>query len=68
MKSNKVPTYIIQSKNDVVTPLGSVRTLAKVAKRQGTLQDIQVLNSGGHLVDRNKINIVGEFLDRIYAK
>ena len=31
MKSNKVPTYIIQSKNDVVTPLGSARTLAKVA-------------------------------------
>ena len=68
MKSNKVPTYIIQSKNDVVTPLGSARTLAKVAKRQGVLQDIQVLGSGGHMVDSNKVNIIGEFLDRIYSK
>lgn len=68
MKSNKVPTYIIQSKNDVVTPLGSARTLAKVAKRQGVLQDIQVLESGGHMVDSNKVSIIGEFLDRIYSK
>ena len=68
MKSNKVPTYIIQSKNDVVTPLGSARTLAKVAKRQGFLQDIQVLESGGHMVDSNKVSIIGEFLDRIYSK
>ena len=68
MKSNKVPTYIIQSKNDVVTPLGSARILAKVAKRQGVLQDIQVLESGGHMVDSNKVSIIGEFLDRIYSK
>ena len=68
MKSNKVPTYIIQSKNDVVTPLGSARTLAKVAKRQGVLQDIKVLESGGHMVDSNKVSIIGEFLDRIYTK
>ena len=68
MKSNKVPTYIIQSKNDVVTPLGSARTLAKVAKRQGVLQDIRVLESGGHMVDSNKVSIIGEFLDRIYSK
>ncbi len=68
MKSNKVPTYIIQSKNDVVTPLGSARTLAKVAKRQGVLQDIKVLESGGHMVNSNKVNIIGEFLDRIYSK
>lgn len=68
MKSNKVPTYIIQSKNDVVTPLGSARTLAKVAKRQGILQDIRVLESGGHMVDSNKVSIIGEFLDRIYSK
>ena len=68
MKSNKVPTYIIQSKNDVVTPIGSARTLAKVAKRQGILQDIQILESGGHIVDRNKVNIVSKFLDKIYSK
>ena len=68
MKSNKVPTYIIQSKNDVVTPLGSARILAKVAKRQGVLQDIRVLESGGHMVDSNKVSIIGEFLDRIYSK
>ena len=68
MKTNKVPTYIIQSKNDVVTPLGSARTLAKVAKRQGILQDIQILESGGHMVDSNKVSIIGEFLDKIYSK
>lgn len=68
MKSNKVPTYIIQSKNDVVTPLGSARTLAKVAKRQGTLQEIRVLGSGGHIVDKNKVNVVSEFLDKIFTQ
>ena len=66
MKTNKVPTYIIQSRNDVVTPIGPARTLAKVAKRRGTLQELTEVNSGGHFVNEEKVNIISRFLDKIY--
>ena len=66
MKTNEVPTYIIQSKNDTVTPMGPMRTLAKVAKRRGILKDVIVLNNGGHVVDKAKIDTVSEILDKVY--
>lgn len=65
MKRNKVPTYIIQSQNDIVTPIESAETLAQVAKKRGILQDMYVLDSGGHIVNKEKINIVSQILNEL---
>ena len=67
MKDNKVPTYIVQSENDMVTPLGAARTLAKIAKRRGVLKEIAVLKTGGHQVDSRKVNTISKFLDNILS-
>jgi len=65
MKKNEVPTYIIHSKNDSVTTLEGARNLAKIARRNGVLEDFVLFTNGGHRVDNRKINSVLEILDKI---
>lgn len=65
MKKIKVPTYIIQSKNDCVTLKEGARELIKTARRSGVLRDFKYLPLGGHKVDSNKVKIVSAFLDVI---
>lgn len=68
MKKNKVPTYILQSKNDMVTTYHGTRQLIKTARRQGILKNFVYFRSGGHRIDSEKIKIISEILDIIYQK
>ena len=67
MKKIKVPTYIIQSKNDSVTTKEGTRELIKTARRQGILKQFTYFPLGGHKVDSKKISEVSEILDKIYG-
>lgn len=67
IKKTKTPTYIIQSKNDSVTPIGAARRLAKTARRKGILEEFKTFQYGGHKVDSNKVDAVSSFLDKIYS-
>lgn len=60
----KMPLFLVQSRDDAVTPLGSTRLIAKKAQRVGILKDFVILPSGGHNVDSRKINVVSKFLEQ----
>ena len=64
MKKMKVPTYVIQSKNDPVTTLNGSRKLVKTAKSRGVLQEFILFPQGGHKVDWQKIEAVSRILDK----
>lgn len=60
----KMPLFLIQSRDDMVTPLGGARRIAKKARRVGILRDFIVFSSGGHKVDSKKINAVSDILEK----
>lgn len=65
MKKNKVPTYIIQSQNDAVTPIDSAKVLADISKKCGTFKGLYILESGGHVVNSDKVNVVSHILKKL---
>ena len=60
----KLPLFLIQSKDDTVTPLGGARRVAKKARRVGILKDFIVLPLGGHKVDSRKVGVVSKLLEQ----
>lgn len=63
LKDIKTPTYLIQSKNDSVTPIIPARHLAKTARKYGILERFITLPNGGHKVDSDKVNVISDILD-----
>ena len=63
LKHIKAPTYLIQSKNDSVTPIRPARGLAKNARRCGILEQFITLPTGGHKVDNDKVEVISKILD-----
>ena len=55
MKQINAPTYILQSRNDSVTPLSGARKLVKAAREKGILKDFIIFPLGGHKVDSKKV-------------
>lgn len=60
----KMPLFIIQSQDDMVTPVDGARRIAKKARNVGILKSFIELPVGGHKVDSRKIDVVSKFLER----
>ena len=65
MKQINAPTYILQSRNDSVTPLSGARKLVKAAREKGILKDFIIFPLGGHKVDRKKVEALNKILGEI---
>lgn len=65
IKKTNVPTYIIQSRNDSVTPIKHARKLAKAARRKGIIKNFVSLPTGGHKVDSKKIEVIAGILENL---
>lgn len=63
LKNIKTPTYILQSKNDSVTPIVPARLLAKTARKHGILGHFITFPTGGHKVDNEKIEAISNILE-----
>ena len=65
MKQINAQTYILQSRNDSVTPLSGARKLVKAAREKGILKDFIIFPLGGHKVDRKKVEALNKILGEI---
>ena len=65
VKNLEVPTYIVQSRNDSITPCANARLFAGRANQKGCLKDLVILNNGGHNIDRHKIDVISGFLAKL---
>ena len=65
MKKINTPTYILQSRNDSVTPLSGARKLVKAAREKGILKDFIIFPLGGHKVDSKKVDALNKILGEI---
>ena len=65
MKQINAPTYILQSRNDSVTPLSGARKIVKAAREKGILKDFIIFPLGGHKVDRKKVDALNKILGEI---
>ncbi len=65
MKQINAPTYILQSRNDSVTPLSGARKLVKAAREKGILKDFIIFPLGGHKVDSKKVEALNKILGEI---
>lgn len=65
MKQINAPTYILQSRNDSVTPLSGARKLVKAAREKGILKDFIIFPLGGHKVDSKKVDALNKILGEI---
>ena len=65
IKNLEVPTYIIQSKNDSITPCANARLFSNRARQKGCLRDFIMLQNGGHNINQKKINVIAGILDKI---
>ena len=65
MKQINAPTYILQSRNDSVTPLSGTRKLVKAAREKGILKDFIIFPLGGHKVDSKKVDALNKILGEI---
>lgn len=65
INKTKVPTYIIQSKNDSVTPITHARKLVKTARERGICKNFICLPTGGHKVDSKKIEAIANILENL---
>ena len=65
MKQINAPTYILQSRNDSVTPLRGARKIVKAAREKGILKDFIIFPLGGHKVDRKKVDALNKILGEI---
>ncbi len=65
MKQINAQTYILQSKNDSVTPLSGARKLVKSAREKGILKDFIIFPLGGHKVDSKKVDALNKILGEI---
>ena len=63
VKNIKCPTYIVQSKNDTVTPIKYARVLSKTARKYGVLGKFISVPGGGHKVDSAKVEEISKILD-----
>lgn len=66
MKQINAPTYILQSRNDSVTPLSGARKLVKAAREKGILKDFIIFPLGGHKVDSKKVDALNKILGEIW--
>lgn len=65
MKQINAPTYILQSRNDSVTPLSGARKIVKAAREKGILKDFIIFPLGGHKVDSKKVDALNKILGEI---
>lgn len=65
MKQINAQTYILQSRNDSVTPLSGARKLVKAAREKGILKDFIIFPLGGHKVDSKKVDALNKILGEI---
>lgn len=65
LNKTKVPTYIIQSKNDSVTPIIHARKLVKTARKRGIFKNFICLPTGGHKVDSKKVEAIANILENL---
>lgn len=59
--------YILQSLKDTVTRVGGAKMLAKSAARNGNLKEFHLLETGGHKIDQEKIEITARIIEDILS-
>lgn len=67
VKNLDVPTYVIQSRNDSITPCANARLFANRARQKGCLRDFIMLTQGGHNIDTHKVDVIAGLFDKINA-
>lgn len=68
IKGVETPVHLIQSLNDSVTSAEGAKVLEQIADKKGILASSNYVNGGGHKVDSQKVDIIGNIIENIYTK
>ena len=68
IKKVETPVHIVQSTNDIVTTSDGAKELEKLVKNKGILASSHYIPTGGHKVDSQKVDIIGNIIENIYTK
>lgn len=60
-----MPTYIIQARNDSITPYVNARLFSSKINKNGNLKEFIGIPTGGHNIDSKKVSAVSDILERI---